>query len=89
VIPPEAITLWPADSARQAWRQGAETVAAFFAEPVIGAGGVIIPPATYYEKIQAVLRRHDVLFVADEVICGFGPPAMTGAARHSAPSRIS
>lgn len=53
-------------------REGPETVAAFFAEPVIGSGGVIVPPATYYEKIQAVLRKHDVLFIADEVICGFG-----------------
>ena len=51
--------------------EGPETVAAFFAEPVQGAGGVIVPPAGYFEKIQAVLRRHDVLFVADEVICGF------------------
>ena len=51
--------------------EGPETVAAFFAEPVQGAGGVVVPPATYFEKIQAVLRRHDVLFVADEVICGF------------------
>jgi 4-aminobutyrate--pyruvate transaminase len=53
-------------------REGPETVAAFFAEPIMGAGGVIVPPAGYFEKIQAVLRRHDVLFVADEVICGFG-----------------
>ncbi|NKC33792.1 aspartate aminotransferase family protein [Falsiroseomonas selenitidurans] len=53
-------------------REGPETVAAFFAEPVMGAGGVMVPPATYFEKIQAVLRKHDVLFVADEVICGFG-----------------
>ena len=52
--------------------EGPDTVAAFFAEPVMGAGGVIVPPATYFEKIQAVLRKHDVLFVADEVICGFG-----------------
>ena len=52
--------------------EGPETVAAFFAEPVMGAGGVILPPATYFEKIQRVLRRHDVLFVVDEVICGFG-----------------
>jgi 4-aminobutyrate--pyruvate transaminase len=47
-------------------------VAAFFAEPVMGAGGAILPPKTYFEQIQAVLRKHDVLFVADEVICGFG-----------------
>ena len=52
--------------------EGPDTVAAFFAEPVMGAGGVIVPPATYFEKIQAVLKKHDVLFVADEVICGFG-----------------
>ncbi len=51
--------------------EGPDTVAAMWAEPVLGAGGVIVPPATYYEKIQAVLRRYDVLFVADEVICGF------------------
>jgi 4-aminobutyrate--pyruvate transaminase len=53
-------------------QEGPETVACFFAEPVMGAGGVIVPPKTYFEKIQEVLRRHDVLFVADEVICGFG-----------------
>src|SRR5215471_11458421 len=53
-------------------REGPETVAAFFAEPVMGAGGVIVPPATYFEKIQPVLSKHDVLFVVDEVICGFG-----------------
>jgi 4-aminobutyrate--pyruvate transaminase len=52
--------------------EGPETVAAFWAEPVLGAGGVIVPPRSYYEKIQAVLKKHDVLFVADEVICGFG-----------------
>ncbi len=51
--------------------EGPETVAAFIAEPVMGAGGVLLPPATYFEKIQAVLRKYDVLFVADEVICGF------------------
>ncbi|MFN4087986.1 MAG: aminotransferase [Alphaproteobacteria bacterium] len=52
--------------------EGPETVAAFFAEPVMGAGGAVVPPATYFEKIQAVLKKYDVLFVADEVICGFG-----------------
>lgn len=52
--------------------EGPETIAAFFAEPVMGAGGVVVPPATYWEKIQAVLRQHDILLVADEVICGFG-----------------
>lgn len=52
--------------------EGPETVAAFVAEPVMAAGGVIVPPATYWQKIQAVLARHDVLLVADEVVCGFG-----------------
>ena len=52
--------------------EGPDTVAAFIAEPVMGAGGVIVPPKTYFEKVQAVLDKHDVLFIADEVICGFG-----------------
>ncbi|KAK1362710.1 gamma aminobutyrate transaminase 3, chloroplastic-like [Heracleum sosnowskyi] len=53
-------------------KEGPETVAAFIAEPVMGAGGIIPPPATYFEKIQAVVKKHDILFIADEVICGFG-----------------
>jgi 4-aminobutyrate--pyruvate transaminase len=52
-------------------REGPETVAAFIAEPVMGAGGVLIPPATYFQKVQAVLQHHDIAFIADEVICGF------------------
>jgi 4-aminobutyrate--pyruvate transaminase len=52
--------------------EGADTIAAFFAEPIMASGGVIVPPATYMQKIQAVLKRHDILLVADEVICGFG-----------------
>jgi 4-aminobutyrate--pyruvate transaminase len=56
----------------QILREDPDTVAAFIAEPVMGAGGVIVPPRTYFEKIQAVLRKHDVLLIADEVICGFG-----------------
>jgi len=52
--------------------EGPDTIAAMFAEPVMGAGGVIVPPKTYFEKIQAVLRKYDILLVADEVICGFG-----------------
>jgi 4-aminobutyrate--pyruvate transaminase len=52
--------------------EGPDTVAAFIAEPVMGAGGVIVPPATYFEKVQAVLDKYDVLFICDEVICGFG-----------------
>jgi len=53
-------------------REGPETIAAFIAEPVPGAGGVIVPPDGYYEKVQGVLRAHDILFIADEVINGFG-----------------
>jgi 4-aminobutyrate--pyruvate transaminase len=52
--------------------EGPDTVAAFIAEPVMGAGGVIVPPRTYFEKIQDVLKRYDILMLADEVICGFG-----------------
>ncbi len=52
--------------------EGADTVAAFIAEPVMGAGGVIVPPETYFEQVQRVLDRHQVLMIADEVICGFG-----------------
>jgi 4-aminobutyrate---pyruvate transaminase len=53
-------------------REGPDTVAAFFAEPVMGAGGVIVPPKGYFAKIQAVLKKYDILFAADEVITGFG-----------------
>ncbi len=49
-----------------------DTVAAFIAEPIMGAGGVLIPPAGYFEKIQAVLSKYDIYFIADEVITGFG-----------------
>jgi 4-aminobutyrate--pyruvate transaminase len=52
--------------------EGPDTIAAFWGEPVMGAGGVIVPPATYWAKIQAVLAKYDILLVADEVICGFG-----------------
>jgi 4-aminobutyrate---pyruvate transaminase len=51
--------------------EGPESIAAFFAEPIMGAGGAIVPPHGYFEKVQAVLRKYDILFVADEVICGF------------------
>jgi 4-aminobutyrate--pyruvate transaminase len=52
--------------------EGPDTVAAFIAEPVMGAGGVIPPPATYFDKVQKVLAKYDVLFIADEVVCGYG-----------------
>ncbi len=53
-------------------REGPHTVAAFIAEPIMGAGGVIVPPEGYFQAIQPVLKKHDVLMIADEVICGFG-----------------
>ncbi len=53
-------------------REGPETIAAFIAEPITGASGVIVPPAGYYEKVQAILEQYDILFWADEVITGFG-----------------
>ena len=49
-----------------------ETVAAMVGEPIMGAGGVLLPPATYWQKVQTVLRKYDVMLIADEVICGFG-----------------
>ena len=53
-------------------REGPETVAAFIAEPVMGAGGVIVPPASYFPRIRQICDRHNVLFIADEIITGFG-----------------
>jgi len=53
-------------------REGPDSVAAFFAEPVMGAGGVLVPPKTYFERVQPILKKYDILFVVDEVICGFG-----------------
>jgi putrescine aminotransferase len=51
---------------------GEDKVAAFIAEPIQGAGGVIIPPETYWPRVKEILARYDILFIADEVICGFG-----------------
>jgi L-2,4-diaminobutyrate transaminase len=53
-------------------KEGAKTVAAFIAEPIMGTGGVLVPPKGYFEKLQQVLDKHDILFIADEVITGFG-----------------
>ena len=53
-------------------KEDPDTIAAFWAEPIMGAGGAVLPPAGYFRKIQAVLKKYDILFVADEVICGFG-----------------
>ena len=53
-------------------REGADTIAAFIAEPIGGAAGVVVPPDSYFVELQKVLNKHDILFWADEVICGFG-----------------
>ncbi len=52
--------------------EGPETIAAFIAEPILGAGGLIIPPYSYYANVQPILRKYDILFLVDEVITGFG-----------------
>ncbi|MGB3773262.1 MAG: aminotransferase class III-fold pyridoxal phosphate-dependent enzyme [Rhodococcus sp. (in: high G+C Gram-positive bacteria)] len=53
-------------------KEGADTIAAFFAEPIIGAGGVYLPPAGYLHEVRQICRDHDILFIADEVVTGFG-----------------
>ncbi len=53
-------------------REGADTIAAFIGEPVLGTGGIVPPPAGYWAAIQEVLRKHDILLIADEVVTGFG-----------------
>lgn len=53
-------------------REGPDTIAAFIAEPVLGTGGLIPPPQGYWDAIQPVLRKYDILLIADEVVCGFG-----------------
>ena len=52
--------------------EGPDTIAAFIAEPVMGAGGVVVPPEGYFEALRPILEEHDILMIADEVICGFG-----------------
>jgi putrescine---pyruvate transaminase len=69
----DAFGIWAAEQLeKKILEVGEENVAAFIAEPIQGAGGVIIPPESYWPKIKEVLARYDILFVADEVICGFG-----------------
>ena len=72
-------------------REGADTIAAFIGEPVLGTGGIVPPPEGYWPAIQEVLRRHDILLVADEVVTGFGRlGSMTGSAHYGiAPDLIT
>jgi 4-aminobutyrate--pyruvate transaminase len=53
-------------------REGPQTIAAFFTEPVLAAGGIVVPPVDYFARLQAVLARYDILLVCDEVVTGFG-----------------
>ncbi|MEX6500471.1 aspartate aminotransferase family protein [Pseudomonas zhanjiangensis] len=70
---PDAFGIWAAEQLEQKILEiGVDKVAAFIAEPIQGAGGVIIPPESYWPKVREILARYDILFVADEVICGFG-----------------
>ncbi len=70
---PEEFGIWAAEQLEKKILEiGVDNVAAFIAEPIQGAGGVIIPPDSYWPKIKEILARYDILFVADEVICGFG-----------------
>jgi L-2,4-diaminobutyrate transaminase len=68
----EFVTRLTADLEEMIVREGPDTVAAFIAEPIQGTGGVIVPPEGYFESIQAVLRKYDILMIADEVITAFG-----------------
>lgn len=52
--------------------EGADNIAGFIAEPVMGAGGALVPPAGYFSKIEKILREHNIAIIADEVVCGFG-----------------
>jgi L-2,4-diaminobutyrate transaminase len=63
-------------------KEGADTIAAFIAEPVMGTGGIIAPPQGYWEAIQDVLRKHDILLISDEVVCGFGRLGSKMGAQH-------
>ena len=62
----------PSSSKIKSRRSGADNIAAFIGEPIQGAGGVIIPPETYWPEINRICREYDILLIADEVICGFG-----------------
>jgi putrescine aminotransferase len=70
---PDEFGIWAAEQLEQKILEvGVDNVGAFIAEPIQGAGGVIVPPDSYWPKIKEILDRYDILFVADEVICGFG-----------------
>ena len=70
---PDEFGIWAAEQLeKKILELGVDNVGAFIAEPIQGAGGVIVPPDSYWPKIKEILDKYDILFVADEVICGFG-----------------
>jgi len=70
---PDEFGIWAAQQLeKKILELGVDNVGAFIAEPIQGAGGVIVPPESYWPKIKEILDKYDILFVADEVICGFG-----------------
>lgn len=70
---PEEFGIWAANQLEEKILElGVDNVGAFIAEPIQGAGGVIVPPDSYWPRIKEILAKYDILFVADEVICGFG-----------------
>ncbi|MBK5537813.1 aspartate aminotransferase family protein [Pseudomonas sp. TH05] len=70
---PEEFGVWAANQLEEKILEiGVDNVGAFIAEPIQGAGGVIVPPESYWPRIKEILAKYDILFVADEVICGFG-----------------
>ncbi|UXZ96745.1 aspartate aminotransferase family protein [Pseudomonas phytophila] len=70
---PDEFGIWAAEQLeKKILELGEDNVGAFIAEPIQGAGGVIVPPDTYWPKVKEILDKYDILFVADEVICGFG-----------------
>jgi putrescine aminotransferase len=91
-VPPPYVYRWPGggDAGSEAaealekaiLREGPDTIAAFIAEPVMGGGGVIPPPPTYFPRVREICDRHDVLFIADEVITGFGRTGRWFALEH-------
>ncbi len=72
-LSPEDFGVWAAEQLeKKILEVGEDRVAAFIAEPIQGAGGVIVPPDSYWPKVREILAKYDILFIADEVICGFG-----------------
>ena len=80
---PESYTLRLLEKLKQLIaNEGADNIAAFIGEPIMGAGGVITPPPGYWEAVQAICRENDILLIADEVVCGFGRTGKNFGSEH-------